>query len=122
MKQWKIFYGDGTTWDNDNGPAEKAPALNVACIVYYDNGARRLLHRWDWYYFKDGGSSPVWGSDIHGLLDQLMSDTGRNVYAVKQGRTYEDKTFQDILLKAINDPDFPPQLERGKLDRNEGIK
>lgn len=122
--KWKIWYGDGTTWDNTTGSAELAPAVNVCCIVYMDKDiGRRIIHRWDWYYFKDGCDvSPCWGADIHGLLDQLMYDRERRIYAVKQGRTLEDFEFKKILAAAIDDPSFPPKSGNTFLERNEGIR
>jgi len=120
---WKIYYGDGSTFDSRQGRPEEAPSQNVCCIVYADKEhGRRIVHRWDWYYFKDGTDSPVWGADIHGLLDQLMSDKSRAVHGVKIGRTYEDNIFRAIMQRAHEDTDFEPKSATTTLERNEGIQ
>jgi len=106
---WKIYYGDGTTFDNTQGSPQEAPAENVQIIATYEDGAGRiLLHLWDWYFYidyKDGKKSEWYGADIHGLLDHLLTYQDQ-VKAVKQGRSIRNAVFNDLLKKAINDPDM----------------
>lgn len=95
---WKIYYDNGT-FDSTQGGPEDAPAHGVLVIAYYDNGQRRIVQKWDWYFFKDG---QWWGADTHGLLDQLMMFP-KEVRAVKMGRTVMDDVFQKALGSAIHD-------------------
>jgi hypothetical protein len=101
---WRIYYGDGTTFDNTQGEPEDAPPVDVQVIIQPNkDSGRQTIHQWDWYYWRNG----LWyGSDIWGLLDQLLWN---NVTAVKQGRTLSNEDHEKIMKKAMADPDFAPQ-------------
>ena len=113
--KWRIYYGDGTTFDENQGTPEQAPPLNVQVIVVDDaDVGRQLLHLWDWFYW-DGEQ---WcGADIHGLLDQILHN---QVTAVKQGRTLPQREFDDIKNRAIADTDFLPKSTSRNLERKTG--
>ncbi|KKR10023.1 MAG: hypothetical protein UT39_C0024G0002 [Candidatus Woesebacteria bacterium GW2011_GWA1_39_21] len=101
---WRIYYGDGTTFDNTQGRPEDAPPVNVQVIIQpnRENG-RQTIHSWDWYYRRDN----FWyGCDTWGLFDQLLWN---NVTAVKQGRMMRSEEFDRIMKNAMADPDFSPQ-------------
>ena len=109
--RWRIYYGDGSTFDNTMGTPEAAPPTNVQVIVAYspENG-RELFHKWDWYFYKNGW----WGCDIHGLLDKLMHERG--IITVKQGRTISLQIYKMLVKQATDDPDFPPKSADIPLD------
>ena len=112
--KWRIYYGNGTTFDNTEGSGREAPPVGVQVIVCYnEDGIRHVVHKWDWYYLK---KEEWWGCDVFGLLDQLLYDSKGEVLAIKQGRTVSDKTYESLLKKAINDKDF--LTEPKKTDRN----
>lgn len=76
----------------------------VVAVVYPDPVTGRIvLHRWDWYYLKRG---EWWGSDVHGLLDQMMHHADE-IDLVVQGRTFTNDRYRDVLERAMTDPDFP---------------
>lgn len=113
---WRIYYGDGSHFDNLNGPPERAPARNVQVIVQRDLLAgpeeigRRILAGFDYYWFdtEAGGWA---GGDLFGLFDYLLRST-----RVKFGRTIDDRAFKGVKERALDDPDFPPKSgwrERG---------
>jgi len=109
---WRIYYGDGTTFDNTKGRPEDAPPVNVQVIIqpHRENG-RQTIHSWDWYYRRDN----YWyGCDIWGLIDQLLWN---NVTAVKQGRTLSNKDFDAVIKRAIADGDFLPQTATLPIDK-----
>jgi len=114
--KWKIYYGDGTTFDSNIGSPNETPSLNVQVILCKDNiNGRNIYHTWDWYYWN----GETWrGADIHGLLDQLLNDKEGKITAVKQGRTIRDDIYENILKKAINDKDFKMNIEN-KLSKPE---
>ena len=118
MINWKIYYGDGTTFDNTLGTVNEAPPTGVQVILCLSKvNGRNMYHAWDWYYYNEDG----WrGADIYGLLDQLLQDKEGKITAVKQGRTIQDSIYEDILLKAINDEDFPRKIVVNKLDKPKG--
>lgn len=101
---WRIYYGDGSTFDSSQGTPEDAPPINVQVIVQpnKDNG-RETVHQWDWYYWQ---GEHWYGCDLWGLLDQLLWN---KVTAVKQGRMLPQEAYDSILKSAMADPDFAPQ-------------
>lgn len=102
--QWRIYYGDGSTYDSTTGNPEEAPPLNVQLIIMSDTeNGRRILHLWDWYYWT---GIEWWGSDLHGMLDNLLHG---KIVAVKQGRNVSNKTYHDLMKKATQDKDFKPK-------------
>lgn len=107
---WRIYYDDGSTFDSTMGTPVEAPGLGVQAIVQPDERVGRvLLTRFDWYYWRvDLGE--WWASDLFGLLDQLTSDRDGRVQAVKAGRNAV--AYDDILKRAMDDPDFPPKSAR----------
>lgn len=104
--EWRIYYDDGSTFDNLQGPPEKAPPFGVICIIktHKDNG-HSTLTKWDWYYYRT--DVPTWfGSDNFGLLDQLLHDDTNQIKGVKSGRTVMTSEYDKIIFKANNDSDF----------------
>lgn len=99
MVAWRIYYGDGTTFSNLDGPPEAAPALNVMCVACYDDdNRRRLAHSMDYYFCPDG--TRWFGVDIFGLWDYL-SRPGLKV--VKFGRLIADLQYREVMAKAMQD-------------------
>lgn len=45
--EWKLWYGDGSTFSNLNGTPADAPAYNVQCIVQWEEvwGELKPMHR-----------------------------------------------------------------------------
>lgn len=98
---WKIHYGDGSTFSSDDGRWEDAPGYNVQAIPVADDVTGRTVeYGWDYYVIRDG--QPM-GCDLPGLLDYLINEVG----VVKQGRSLSNKHFQEVYQKAAHDPDFP---------------
>ena len=104
MVEWRIYYGDGSVFDNTEGSPSEAPATNVQLIVCKNEvNSRNLYYSWDWYYYKAG----EWrGADIHGVIDQLLTDKNGDFVTLKQGRTIRDDIYDDIIKKGFNDNDF----------------
>lgn len=109
---WKLYYGDGSTFSSDQGwtGAHAAPAWGVQCIVQADEQVgRHLVTNGDYYVYRDGS----WlGLDLIGLIDYL-TDLG----IVKVGRFLPRQAYQDILSKALHDPDFPAKSARLPSER-----
>jgi len=111
--KWKIYYGNGTTFCDEEGAPIEAPIHGVACIVCAnkDHG-RIMLQGWDWYYFKE---DDWWGSDDFGLLDQMMHYAPL-ITALKQGRTYKNSVFEEILKQATFDLYVPKRTASYKKE------
>lgn len=108
MEKWRIYYDDGTVYDNTMGSPEDAPNLGVMVVSCYEKGSgRQIYYNFDWYYFKDFGDGREWfGADIYGLLDQLLTYP-KQIKCIKQGRSVRNEIFREILKKAINDDYIP---------------
>jgi hypothetical protein len=105
--RWKIFFSDGSTWTDRDGPAEKAPGWGVLVITQADERVgRALVRESDFYIF-----SPAWfggweGVDLVGLLDYL-AHSGEPA-TVKLGRTVSPQVWNDALIRASDD-DYCPR-------------
>ena len=83
MVKWGIYYGDGTTFSNEDGGPEVAPPLNVQVIASYPNCWRC--------------------GDLFGLMDYLMRPGWK---VVLFGRTISNEKNKHINELARNDPDL----------------
>ena len=98
--RWCLYYGDGSTFSNEDGLPADAPALNVQVISTADAVIARevgvvLLYGKD-YYWWDGG---WFGGDLFGLFDYLLCAQGRAV--VKFGRFVPRDQYQAAFNKAV---------------------
>lgn len=95
---WRIYYGDGSTFSNEDGSAELAPCGGVIAVAWYDeDNRRRLAHGQDYYIFDAGR----WmGVDASGFW-QYMGEPGFKF--VKLGRMIGDLKFRSVMSKAMND-------------------
>ncbi len=110
---FRIYYGDGTTFE---GRPEDAPTRNVQAVVYEDEDkglgdcGRVILESWDIYIYSD----PIGG--WHGtnkyvdLLMHLERGCGPGgVRAVILGLWIPREEYKQIIHRAKTDPGFPPK-------------
>lgn len=98
MINWRIYYGDGSTFDNEDGGPEHAPCGGVQYVAWYDvDNRRRLAHSSDYYIFEQ---DRWFGVDASGFW-QYMGEPG--LKCVKLGRMIGDLQFRAISSKAMND-------------------
>jgi len=115
MFDWRIYYDDGSTFDSSMGTPEDAPSHGILVIVFPDEDHGRLVMQgWDWYFYH-GKEKNWWGADVHGLLDQLLHNL--TVRALKQGRNSPSNVWRETLVRATNDPDFPPRSAIHRRER-----
>lgn len=108
--RWRIYYGDGSTFSNQDGPPDQAPSRNVQLIVVWNlEVGRILLHGFhalnvaDFYWYR--AEQELWhAGDYAGLIDYLM-DPGPKT--VKFGRNLPREDFFKLYAAALADPDFP---------------
>ena len=100
--RWKIFYGDGSDYTDQDGPPELAPKRNVQTIaVANDLVGRRIERGNDFYILTDHG----WrGCDQFGLFDYLI-DPGAKI--VLFGRSLATAEYRAIFDRASRDPYLP---------------
>ncbi len=115
MLSWRIYYGDGSTFDSSQGAPEGAPSFDVQAVVQpHEDTGRQILSGFDFYYYHHG-LSEWWGGDLQGVLDMILHN--QPVWAFKQGRNAALSRYRGILERANTDPDFPRKSGRLPGDR-----
>lgn len=107
--RWRIYYGDGSTFDSSMGEPEDAPGYDTQIIVGYERNAGRIVYYlWDWYYYRvyPDGWGEWYGCDLHGLLD-IQLHFPKEIKCIKMGRSVRNEVFDEIKRKAFDDPDIP---------------
>jgi len=102
IPDWKIYYGNNSTFDNFNGPPEAAPSTGVIAIACYDcDSRRRILSQKDFYWWVDGWV-PSWvAGDQYGML-QYMMQPGLKI--IKFGTSVDDRVWREIIASANDLP------------------
>ncbi len=96
--KWVIYYGDGSTYSDLDGPAWDAPTQNVQILVRESNKGNtgfRAMHAKDGYVWKNG---EWYGVDVMGLWDYLLNTRGPT--KVIFGRWTSDDNFDSIYRRA----------------------
>lgn len=107
--RWRIYYDDGSTFCWKDGSPEDAPTEGFVCAVGYDErGQRYIMHGWDFYCW-DRATNQWWGMDRFGLHDRLRRNV---VYAYKEGRTVSRTQFEQLMVCAHEDPEFPQVVRK----------
>lgn len=97
---WRIYYGDGSTFDALIGAWEDAPSRDVQAIVCENQEV-------GWYVVSNGdyyvpiGDGEFRAMDIFGLFDWLLEQG-----EVKFGRTISNEEFREIFKRASEDANF----------------
>lgn len=123
MVHWRIYYDDGSTYSNVDGPVERAPCLGVMVVVQRDRTVEveRLYykHFYVWSHEYDRwlglGDQRAPGDGHFGLYDYLTQPGWKKVLA---GRTVPYDLFSRILDRAQQDPDL--RLKSAILPTEEG--
>lgn len=56
MNPFTVYYRDGTTWTQEDGPVETAPRWNVWAVNYFSSRGNNLVHLIDnfmYFYMRD---------------------------------------------------------------------
>jgi hypothetical protein len=101
---WRIYYHDGSTFSDDDGPAQDAPGLGVLLIVQWDGDLKRteILHGdgprvVDWYWWEDD----VWlCGDFSGMVQHIAESGWKKVLS---GRNVRNETFRTAMKRASRD-------------------
>lgn len=105
-RAWRIYYADGSTYDDAMGSPADAPTTGVVVIVQ-----RVESHHWprviccghDWYWWRPD-EARWYGGDVHGFLDQAAHC---GATWAKQGRMLTQDAYNEIMQRASHDQDFP---------------
>ena len=123
MGKWKMFYGDGTTFSDQDGQPWAAPIANVQVIAqdHIESGRYMQVER-DYYVYWPDRERWV-GVDLAGVMDFLVElgmlkwggeedgaiiiQRAVNTGLVKLGRTIGREQFYEIYQLADSDPYLP---------------
>jgi hypothetical protein len=102
--EWRIYYGDGSVFDNSMGLPVDAPTRDVQVIAQSDPvTGREIWHRRDFYVWLDDRDRWI-GVEHFGLWDYLCLP-GYKI--VKFGRMTSNENMQEIMRRAMLDDDLP---------------
>ncbi len=104
---WKIYYGDGSTFSSDQGSPQDAPSWNIEIILEatHKEGVIRLSGK-DYYWF-DPDLDQWSAGDFMGMMDYVLRDS-----TVKVARSMKTCDFEQLFMRAVADPDFPTKSLR----------
>lgn len=116
---WRLYYTDGTTYSDADGPWDDAPPRGVAVLVTADPDVGRELDTGDFYVWWPDAPKP-WAVDAAGLWDYLietdhpeahrrLSDLAFDTLTdagVKFGRSMANPAFRDVYRRARDDDAF----------------
>ena len=125
---YRLYYDDGSEIDNTQMAWDDAPSLGViAFTAPCSKNGRHSPNSRD-YYVRDLDGE-LYAMNWPGLWDHLDRvghpeahkreceiDFDAMLGRVKLGRFTTKKNFERILIRANNDPDFPPRSARDRDD------
>lgn len=113
---WKIYYSDDSTFSSLDGPVEASEPWGVICIVYPNEGiGRGVMQGFDFYCLVEIDGKPEWhGHDWIGLLDALAARD--KIIVVNRGRAIGERHYEELIIRAQEDPDFPRKSGRNKRE------
>ena len=101
--EWRLYYADGSTYDESDGPAHDSPCVGLVCIAQPCAGDDwyRVLTNGDFYLYRaDRG---YWtGHDWTGTIAELVEDA-HNITAVRQGKYVTTPLFESLWARARED-------------------
>lgn len=103
MLRWRIYYGDGGTYSNEDGGPEAAPARNVQIIVQADEMVGRYYQSCSDHYVWEYERERWRGCDAFGLFDYLLDPGPRKVIF---GRTIDNDEYADLLRRVDEEGGF----------------
>lgn len=109
--KWRVYYDDGSTFDNTQGSPADSPGWGVVAAVTQHHYEGRVFQTRKDVYAYDPSCGWV-GIDWIGLLDRLANRIPTE--AVSFGRMLPNTQYDEIHRIAVTDPDFPPKT--GKVN------
>ena len=101
---WKIYYGDGTTYSDLDGPPELAPKRNVQVIIHSCELVGFAIERDEHYYVYLPERGGWQARNEFGKYDYMI-EPGWKI--VLYGRTLSGDEYRAIVDKALADRDVP---------------
>lgn len=107
---WRIYYSDGTRFDNTQGGPVDAPKRGVQCInVQHAEFGRRCLTQASWYIWSPTANAWLNQEDTAICMLRVVVEPWTVVLA---GEYIDETDFTRIRQKAFGDPDFWPATQK----------
>lgn len=112
MIKWRVYYEDGSTFDNTQGEPEDAPPFKVICIRLRHRdvpGGRGVLksdplREVDYYWWRK--DHQMWyGGDVISAIN-VFELYPHHARALKRGVTTLNSIYKEIVEVARKDSDF----------------
>ena len=113
--RWRIFYGDGSTYSNEDGSPFDAPTRNVQAVVYADKLHGRVINAMRDFYWWVEAEGEWYGGDRDGMDDYLFDLPGPK--KVLRARSLNHEQYNAVIKAALDDPDFPPKSAKAPGER-----
>jgi hypothetical protein len=108
--RWRLYYDDGSTYDNGCGLPEDAPKYGALVVGQVSRTDGWRTHRGGDFFVYRSDLDQWLPADIHGLVDHCLFFC-RQVRAVVKGRYVTDERYNAIKRLAVIDPDLPVPSE-----------
>lgn len=95
---WRIYYDDGSTWADTDGPVEDAPGLGVV-VILVEQAESFVIVGHDFYCWH-ADQERWWGADQSGVWDYLHRPGWKKVIF---GRTVPNEIYGRIHAHAMRD-------------------
>lgn len=111
--EWKIRYDDGAVYSDLDGLPFSAPKFGALTITQRSElTGQEVLFGEFLYYWRD----KWWAANTMGIIDKITHFV-HEIEAVLHGRWIDDKQWNEILIAAQNDDDFPKRSGFKASDR-----
>ena len=115
--RWRVYFGNGSTFSDQDGSPYDAPRLNVMCVVGADPQVGRYMVSDKDAYWWVTLHGRWFGGDRRGEWDYLAFHPGPCV--VLYGRAVADEEYNSAIAAALTDPDFPQKSAWGRGERRQ---
>ena len=102
--KWVVYYGDGSTYSNEDGEPEEAPGGNVQAVVQEDATIGRAVHHGDDFYVFSEEYGGWRGMDHFGFVQYLMRP-GTKI--IKLAESLSTDRYKEVIADIMSHPKLP---------------
>lgn len=104
VNPWRIYYGDGEVFTNENGSVYDAPRVNVQVIAAYHQEYNWELFSDSDYYYYDCDLDVWFPTDQFGMFDVLIRTSKPLIFF---GRYIPTDDYKQIVTRVIDELPTP---------------
>ncbi len=102
--RWRVYYVDGTSYSNEDGPPESAPGSGVVAVAQQDAEVGVAIHQRNDYYVYAEQYGGWYGLDVFGFA-QYLTRPGFKVIKLAESMTTEG--YKQLIVDIRADPGLP---------------